>query len=73
MFATNMSYMNDSEEYVNGLAELKFILNDTETIKKWKQKHEKEPRVAELDFNKIKGICTENALAEYKNDMLPSR
>lgn len=46
MFATNMSYMNDSEEYVNGLAELKFILNDTETIKKWKQKHEKEPRVA---------------------------
>lgn len=67
MFATNMSYMNDSEEYVNGLAELKFILNDTETIKKWKHKHEKEPRVAELDFNKIKGICTENALAEYKN------
>ena len=28
IFATNLKYMNDGEEYTNGLAELRMVLND---------------------------------------------
>ena len=67
MFATNMSYMNDSEEYVNGLSELYYILNDTDgIISKWKEKHQGNSKVDLLDFDKIKQVCTEKALKEYK-------
>lgn len=68
MFATNMSYMNDSEEYINGLSELQFILNDTEGIvQKWKEKYPGNPKIEELDFGKIQQACTKKVLEKYKN------
>lgn len=35
IFATNIRYMNDSEEYTNGLIELKKLANNRQKIEKW--------------------------------------
>ena len=67
MYATNMSYMNDSEEYVNGLSELWYIINNDEIIQKWREKRKHDPKASRLDFDKVKQICTEEVLEKYKS------
>lgn len=37
IFATNIRYMNDSEEYTNGLEELYRLAGNTDLVKKWKK------------------------------------
>lgn len=67
MFATNMSYMNDSEEYVNGLSELYFILSDTDgSFSKWKEKYANTEKIKNIDFDRIRQKCTEENLKKFK-------
>ena len=35
IYATNIRYMNDSEEYFNGLKELHRLINNEDLVKKW--------------------------------------
>lgn len=36
IFATNIRYMNDSEEYINGLEELFRLAKNEDLVNKWK-------------------------------------
>lgn len=39
IFATNIRYMNDSEEYINGLKELKKLADNEELVAQWLKKY----------------------------------
>lgn len=52
MWATNLAYMNDAREVVNGLDEIKKLLLNVRTIKKWLQRHQ-ELDIKEDDYIKM--------------------
>lgn len=79
IYATNIRYMNDSEEYFNGLKELYRLINNEGIVKKWLA--EKNPD--NLTYEMLRSAFTEEALrsntenAEFysisfcqKNDLL---
>lgn len=64
MYATNMSYMNDSEEYVNGLTEIYYLMNDTNLLEQWNEKHKDEEKI---DIGQVKSLCTEEDLNKFRS------
>lgn len=68
VYATNMGYMNDSEEYVNGLTALYHLLNNEKIIEEWKKKHLDDNKINEMDFSRIKQICTKEMLEKYQKE-----
>lgn len=54
IFATNLDYMNDARECINGLEEIRKILLDGECIERWKKKYPKYStmEITEEEINK---------------------
>ena len=64
IFATNIRYMNDSEEYLNGLEELKKLANDEQKVKKWlREKGRKD-----LSHDNVKQAFTDENLKKNMQD-----
>lgn len=64
-FATNIRYMNDSEEYINGLRELQKLANDETLVRKWLQEKGRNDVSAE----DVKQIFTDENLRLNMQDM----
>lgn len=64
IYATNISYMNDSEEYINGLEELHRLFQQTELIDKWKLTN----NIHDDEFDEICSIFTEENLKACKQE-----
>ncbi len=65
IYATNIRYMNDSEEYINGLQELYKISKDTQLVGRWMKKKG-------LDANwrdKMQAVFSEENLTENMQKM----
>lgn len=52
MWATNLAYMNDAREVINGLDEIKALLMDIKGITKWLQQH-KELNIEECNYKEM--------------------
>ena len=65
IFATNIRYMNDSEEYMNGLKELYQLSQQTELVKKWIQ----EKGYHENLLDKIQNLFSESNLKDNMRNM----
>lgn len=64
IYATNIRYMNDSEEYFNGLKELHRLINNEGLVKKWLT--QKNPN--NLTYEDLKSTFTEDALQKNMDD-----
>lgn len=64
MYATNMSYMNDAEEYVNGLTELYYLMNNEERLKQWNETHMDEEKI---DIDRVRSLCTAEELDKNRS------
>lgn len=65
VYATNIRYMNDSEEYVNGLKEIQRLANDEDLVKAWLQDRKR----TDISFEDIKKVFTDENLEENMQDM----
>lgn len=65
MWATNLAYMNDAREVVNGLDEIKALLMEIQEIEKWLQQH-KDLDIEEGTYEKMNPaiILTEDSRKE---------
>ncbi len=63
IFATNIRYMNDSEEYVNGLKELYLLANKDTLVEKWIKDRNMEGSIRKEE---IKTLFTNEKLEECK-------
>lgn len=58
IFATNIRYMNDSEEYTNGLKELKKLADNEELVGQWLERYKRK----DISVKNIKEIFTDENL-----------
>lgn len=65
IFATNIRYMNDSEEYINGLEGLWKLANNREMIEKWQGNNSRKDILTE----DIQKVFTRENLTENQQDM----
>lgn len=65
IYATNIRYMNDSEEYTNGLIALHKLANNEEVLNHWRQKHVRK----DISVDDIKKVFTDENLQKNKQDM----
>lgn len=67
IFATNLEYMNDAQEYTNGLEQIKKLLCDKEAVANWKKSN---PRFApiEIDEQMVKERLSDDALKNYRDN-----
>lgn len=65
IYATNIRYMNDSEEYTNGLTALKELTNNEEFFNQWRQKRKRD----DISIDDIKRVFTEENLKKNQQDM----
>ena len=68
MWATNLAYMNDAREVVNGLDEIKKLLTDVWAVQEWLQQHS-ELGIKEDDYDKMNpaDILTDDRKQELLN------
>ena len=64
IFATNIRYMNDSEEYFNGLKELHRLINEEDLVKKWLT----ERKPDNLTYEALRSAFTKEALQKNMDD-----
>lgn len=64
IYATNIRYMNDSEEYINGMKELYRLINNKDLVKKWLTQR----KLNNLTYEDLKSEFTEEALRRNMND-----
>lgn len=64
LFATNLDYMNDARECINGLEEIRKLLMTEDTIVEWKRKYPKYASV-DIDCTQISNILTEQKQKHY--------
>lgn len=57
IYATNIRYMNDSEEYINGVNELWLLINNESLVKKWLNQR----KPANLTYEDLKSKFTKSA------------
>lgn len=65
IYATNIRYMNDSEEYINGVTELWQLANNQNLVEKWLKRREN----SNLTQEKIKNIFTQDKLKKNMENM----
>lgn len=65
IYATNIRYMNDSEEYTSGLTALCNLTNDQKVFHDWCQKRTRK----DISIDDIKRVFTYKNLEENKRDM----
>lgn len=65
IYATNIRYMNDSEEYTNGLTALQKLTNNEEMFNHWRQDRVRE----DISIDDIKRVFTDENLKKNKQDM----
>lgn len=64
IYATNIRYMNDSEEYTNGLQEIYKLVEKDDILKEWSRL-----RDIPIDRNEIRNVFTERSLNECMMDL----
>ena len=65
IYATNIRYMNDSEEYINGLKEIYKLAQNTELVEKWMQ----ERNIDKGIMRNIRELFTKDNLTESMKKM----
>lgn len=65
IFATNIRYMNDSQEYINGLKELYNLSQNENLVREWI----KQEQLDENLWNKLQNVFTSQNLEENKQEM----
>ena len=63
MFATNLNYMNDAQEYVNGLKEIRTLCLDEELVRKVYSENADEMNARMIEM--LRNEMTEEKLHEY--------
>lgn len=63
IYATNMRYMNDAEEYINGLTELFSLMNNQKILNEWS-----ENSGVEVNQERIQSQITKEQLEKLKTD-----
>lgn len=58
IYATNIRYMNDSEEYTNGLNEIKVLMKNDKLVKKWLKENGRNAN----NISEIKNVFTDDNL-----------
>ena len=64
LFATNLDYMNDARECINGLEEIRKLLMAKDRIEKWKRQCKKHADI-DIDCTRISDILTEQKQKHY--------
>lgn len=64
IFATNIRYMNDSEEYINGVNELWKLIQNQTLVEKWLKKQKRN----NLTYEKLKSLFTKEILDDNERD-----
>ena len=64
IYATNIRYMNDSEEYTNGLNEIKVLMKNDKLVKKWLKENGRNAN----NISEIKNVFTDDNLKKNKAD-----
>ena len=64
IYATNIRYMNDSEEYTNGLNEIKMLMKNKERVQEWIE----ERRRSDVKISDMQSIFTDKNLEKNKEN-----
>lgn len=65
IYATNIRYMNDSQEYINGLEELYYLFQKEELVKEWIRQQ----KLEESLWDKMQSVFTSQNLKANKQEM----
>lgn len=65
IYATNIRYMNDSQEYINGLEELYYLFQKEELVKEWIRQQKLEKSL----WDKMQSVFTPQNLEANKQEM----